>query len=612
MLDPQDRLLLSDSLRPPQGYSLDYAIVTTYSLDLVSLMAAPIALARFDWEGAEDGGNPDPLMVLESLRRCSDRLAVFCEPGRIAVPRDHHLLFAMLEPIVHEVRAPKPGKAFHPKVWVVRYSARREPTRYRVLVLSRNLTSDRCWDVIVRLDGELLDRQNAIAANHPLADFVAALPRLCLRSASPDLLKAVDRLQRELRKVRFDPPEGFTDVAFWPLGVAEYASWPFESVEGRLLVISPFIEPGCLKRLTHVGKGHILVSRLEELDVVSRESLKSFKSVFTLPLDADREVQDEEVESAGDGLLRGLHAKVYVADAGNHARIWLGSANATNAAFNGNVEFLVELTSGRSHAGVGAVLQRTQDRTGLLDLLEEYNVAGDVTRVDAELERLEERLEQARRTLADARMVASVRIDGDAFGLTLRIPVALRLPSGVTARCWPITQREDVSAQTVSTSRTTIAHFRRVAFEGLTSFFAFHVIAKEGKRSAGTRFVLNLPLEGAPVDRQRTLLRAMLRDRAEVTRLLLLLLADEADWDAVNAAIMRSGDGSDSGQVSRGREVPLLEGLLRVLHRSPTKLDSIAELITQLGSDGEAHNLLPANFEQVWGPIWAARQVSRA
>ncbi len=517
----------------------------------------------------------------------------------------------MLEQSVHEVRAPKPSRAFHPKVWVVRYSAPKAPIRYRVLVLSRNLTADRCWDVIVTLDGELLDRQNAIAANHPLADFVAALPRMCLRPPSPALRKMIDRFQRELRKVRFALPEGFTDVAFWPLGVGDYTSWPFEDVDDRMLVISPFMEPGCLKRLTHATKGHILVSRLDELDAVSRVCLKSFKHVYTLPLDADREVQDEEVQPSGDGLLRGLHAKVYVADAGRDGRIWLGSANATNAAFNGNVEFLVELRGGRSHAGVEAVLQRTKDRTGLLDLLEAYNVSGDVTKVDADLERLEERLEQARRTLADARMVAAARADKDLFAFTLRASTALRLPSGVAARCWPVTQREDVAAQTVSTSGTTIADFGRVAFEGLTSFFAFHVIAKEGTKSVEARFVLNLPLEGAPADRQQALLRAMLRDRAQVTRLLLLLLADEADWDAVNAAMTQSGDGPDPGQASRGQDVPLLEGLLRVLHRSPAKLDSIADLISQLGQDGEAEKLLPENFQQAWGPIWAARQASR-
>jgi hypothetical protein len=611
MLDPQDRFLLYDSLRPPAGYSLDFALATTFSLDLLSLLAAPIALARFDWENTDGREQPDPLMVLESLRRCAGRLAVFCEGGRIAIPAGQQLLFASLEAAVHEVRAAKQGKVFHPKVWVVRYSAPKEPLRYRVLVLSRNLTADRCWDVIVSLDGELLNRQNAIAANHPLADFVAALPPMCLRSPSRDLLKKVDRFQRELRKVRFELPEGFTDVAFWPLGVGEYTSWPFETVDERLLVISPFIEPGCLKRLTHAGKGHILVSRLEELDAVSRGSLRLFKRVFTLPLDADREVEDEEVAAVGDGLLRGLHAKVYVADAGRHGRIWLGSANATNAAFNGNVEFLVELTGGRSHAGVDAILQRTKDRTGLLDLLEDYNFAGEVKAVDAIQERLEERLEQARRVLADVRMVASARANGDAFGLTLRIPTLLRLPGGVTAQCWPVTQREDVSAQVVSTASTTVAAFEQVAFEGLTSFFAFHVVAKDGKRSADTRFVLNLPLEGAPADRQQVLLRLMLRDRAQVTRLLLLLLADETDWDAVNAAITRSGNEADSRQVPASLEVPLLEGLLRVLHRRPAKLDSIAELISQLGSDGEAKKLLPENFEQAWGPIWAARQASR-
>ena len=47
MLEPQERRQLLDSLRPPSGYSLDFAVGTTYSLDLLALLTAPLAFTFF-------------------------------------------------------------------------------------------------------------------------------------------------------------------------------------------------------------------------------------------------------------------------------------------------------------------------------------------------------------------------------------------------------------------------------------------------------------------------------------------------------------------------------------------------------------------------------------
>ena len=70
MLDPTDRSLLFESLRPPIGYSLDRAVGTTYSLDLLTLLAAPLAFTLFDWEDKEGGPMMDPLALLEALTGC--------------------------------------------------------------------------------------------------------------------------------------------------------------------------------------------------------------------------------------------------------------------------------------------------------------------------------------------------------------------------------------------------------------------------------------------------------------------------------------------------------------------------------------------------------------
>ena len=56
-------------------------------------------------------------------------------------------------------------------------------------------------------------------------------------------------------------------------------------------------------------------------------------------------------EYAEPETLTGLHAKLYITDAGWKSSLWTGSANATSAAFSRNVEFLVELVGKNCHFG---------------------------------------------------------------------------------------------------------------------------------------------------------------------------------------------------------------------------------------------------------------------
>ena len=143
MLEPDTRSLLLDALRPPDGYELDRAIGTTFSLDLNTLLTAPLAFAMFDAETSEEG-NVDLIALLEATRRYADRIDIFCQAGRINVPRNYRGVYSNIEASVHEAVAPKAGGLFHPKVWALRYTSRDggQP-QFRLLTLSRNLTFDR-------------------------------------------------------------------------------------------------------------------------------------------------------------------------------------------------------------------------------------------------------------------------------------------------------------------------------------------------------------------------------------------------------------------------------------------------------------------------------------
>ena len=176
MLEPHDRAVLLAALRPPDGFVVDRAIATTFTLDLTALLTAPLAFSMYDGLLASDRGKAgggavdvlDPYALLKAVRGHADRLTVFCQATRIAPPAKYRRLLGYLEGCVVQVQARKDDGIFHPKLWVLRFTRPADDeVRYRVLCSSRNLTFDRSWDTLLSLDGETTRRTNAFAENHP-------------------------------------------------------------------------------------------------------------------------------------------------------------------------------------------------------------------------------------------------------------------------------------------------------------------------------------------------------------------------------------------------------------------------------------------------------------
>jgi hypothetical protein len=615
MLTPRDRRLLLDALRPPPGYTLDRAVGTSYTLDLVALLTAPLAFTFFDWEAADGRPTADPLALLQAVRRHADRITIFCQTGRIVVPRSGQALLSYLESVVSEVTPSRKGGIFHPKVWLLRFTAPDQPVRYRLLCLSRNLTFDRSWDTAVALDGELLERKRAIAANHPLADFIEALPSLAIRALPEETRVAVQQLADEVRRVRFELPEGFEEVAFWPLGIEGHFTFPFPNASPgrRMAIVSPFLSAGLLESLVAGRERSILVSRPESLMELAPDLRRRFADVFVLT-DVEFPSADEPVAADAEAepeLLSGLHAKLFVMDDGWDASIWAGSANATAAAFSQNVEFLVELRGKKSLCGVDALLggQEESDTT-LRDMLMPFSDSGPRPE-DSAKRALEERLDEARLALGRAKLGARVISEGepDAYALlVLRPPEPIELPAGIEMRCRPISLPPG-RAIVPAFDRDEPARFGGLTFDALTGFFAFELELHEGGVGADAGFVLNLPLEGAPEDRRERLLRSILANSDQVLRLMYLLLADmEVNIQDLLDAV-RSHGRSSTGSATGG--LPLLETLLKALGREPSRLDEVARLVDDLRKTPEGAALLPAGFDEIWDPIWRIREELR-
>jgi hypothetical protein len=607
MLDPKQRLLVLESLRPPPGMSLDIAVGTTFSLDLMALLTTPLAFTFFDWDTEDGRPTADPTALLEAIRRHADRIHIFCDAGRISVPRNVRPLFAYLEPCVHEVRAPDPDGVFHPKVWLVRFCAGDGRRAYRVLCATRNLTFDRSWDTLLALDGSPSD--NAIEGNRPLMRLLQQLPAIAIRPVHADARQAMDTLVREIHHVRFEPPEGFDDLRFHLYGFGAAGGQPFDEPADRALLISPFLSPDVIEQMKRTGGRTTLVSRIDTLDTLNAATLDGV-ATFVLSDDATMDEGDDDAPAI-DERLSGLHAKLYVTDRGQRSQLWTGSANATIAAFSRNVEFLTELRGNRRDCGVEAVLgEPGQGVTVLRDLLVEFEPKGS-PEVKARQVELERGLEQWRRWLVDARLVATVTQSPGEETFSLNITASADPgPSpalAATVTGWPITLSREISGQRLGTEKALEFSFPSLSFEALTSFLAFEVEVSDGEEHAETRFVLNVPTSGFPSDRRQRLLRYMLKSKADVLRYLLLLLAENGLLSVDAFANLGNGRRAEQGPDRFVPDAPILEALLEALDRRPERLDDVSSLIADLRTSTAGEDLIPDGFDLIWEAIWEAR-----
>ncbi len=614
MLPPDQRQLLLDLLRPEPGYRLERALGTTFTLDLDSLMQVPVAFLHQSGLLRREDGQLDPLTILEALRRFAGRLTIFAQAGCIKLPsKDLPRLATLLEPCVCEVQAPTPKGLFHPKVWVLRYE-RTMPdevesrVRYRVLCLSRNLTFDRSWDTAIALDGELRkDLVNKIGRNAPLSEFIASLPDMALQPLDGERLRSVVEMTEELRKVKFTPPEGFDELAFHHGGLLE-SQWPFPTSNERVLIVSPFIKDKFLRRFN--PEQVTLVSRFEELNQCPQPVLHDCERLFMMSPRATGDDLDTSTEAETE--LEGLHAKVFVIDEGWYARVFSGSFNATNAAFEQNVEFMVEMRGLKSKHGVLAMVPEARQRKKgekpsppcLGDLLDIYHIPDQATAPDDEQARWEEACDAARLAVIEAAFELHLSPCEGGYSFALRGRSLITLPGEFYLWIWPATVSSARACELPDTGGCELGVFTE---DAITAWIAFELRQGPGEGARRKSWLIKTPLIGAPADRDLRVLTSLIRSRQDLIRFLLLMLSlDEQEptvsaYDDLDLFIKGRAGGPEATP-------PLLETLLRTAHQSPQTLHRVADLMQDLRRTTEGSVLEDEDLRQLWEPIWEAVQ----
>lgn len=599
MLDPHQRSVYLEELKPPSGYALDLALACTYSLDLIALLMAPTAMAVYDFSSTEEAlGNP--LALLEAIRRTAGRVMVFCHRGRIAVPATTTSLYSCLEPMVIQARGRNQKGAFHPKIWLLRFVSDDEDIMYRLVCLSRNMTYDRSWDVSACVEGTVEQgRIRPFSDSIPLRDFVRALPDLAVDRISDDILAKIDLIAEEVALVRdWDPPPGFDRVEFVPSGIPGRIR-PRISSGSRSLVVSPFLSNQAVQDLFATGRDNVLVSTTEALDGLEDETLDELVDCGFYTMGDWSDHSDEE-----NPRPSGFHAKIYLVERRGNVELFVGSSNATSAAFQGhNIEFMLKLTGRRRDVGVNKIMGTEEDPSLLASLLLPYLRPDTPQGPDAAAQRIQEMLERAREILARADLELLVVPDRDGlYSIELCSGSSVNLPDEVSCTCRPITLHASMGADIGPLARGSRVCFSGLDMLSLTSFIAFKLEAEQAGTSDSTSFVLNLPAHGMPDGRDSAVLRNFMKDQASFVRYVMLLLADDPGAFAVDAPTWLTQDSHGArGARDIGLErIPLLERMARAYSRDPGKLEHIDALMKDLQLRADSACVIPEEFLKLW------------
>lgn len=567
-----DRLDYSEMLIPPVGYKTVFAVGTTYSLDLEALIGVSISLGLN--EDIDSKLSNSPIYLLEALRKVSDKMLIFCEAGQTKAPASQNKLFPFLENSVVMVNA-KNNKSFHPKVWLVKYEDNNSEVIYRILVLSRNLTFDRSWDVAVCMDGKPTGKE--VSKNKSLTDFMTYLyggmesryekmsvKKRSLRKFSDELL----RVEFQLNDKRFDAFD------FIPLGIYEGYNKDYTELFNtyhELFIISPFLSKTIMdefKGLQLTNADKTLITRKSELCKLSKDFLQNFDT-YTLK----DEVVDGEDRLQEDGEIKkqDIHAKLYLRTKYTDSELFLGSANASENAFNGNIEFMLNLYSKKRRINVKNL---KNDLFGNDDKLNPFEKVKTIDYAVSDADKTKEDLQKAIKVFCKTKTIATV---SDGYNIAITIG---KLKTDIELFISPllITKRERVCDSVV---------FHGLDLLQLSEFYV--ITAQKGEEELSR--VVKIKTDGIPSERDSSIFNSIIGNKEGFIQYISFLLGDDYLLTFIEDGVAK-GDAYKFLTANYQETAVLYEKMLRAAARSPEKLKEIRQVMSMITDK----NIIPEHF----------------
>jgi len=531
----RDRMNYSGILMPPDGYRLDRAVGTTYALDLEALTAVAICLGLS--EEADSKLMQNSIGMLNALQKVSDKIVLFCEAGQIKVPLKPNALSILLEKMVVEVALPKDRQlgrypAFHPKTWVLAYVNGEGNRKYRFVVMSRNLTFDRSWDISFAMDSSESVRQKD--KTRPICDFLEYLAENVHNTSTNASKKRnlIRGLMNELSDVSFSLDSKIFGENFevLPLGIGRNAYRMQEdilfckergnadSTFNELVVMSPFLSESVIYDFNLEDRAlseckRTLITRRSELGKLKASDVDNF-NIYVLKdeiIDGENEISDE----LADKKKQDIHAKIYLRRKYADVDLYLGSMNASYSAINKNVEMMLWLGTKNMYLNGDKFLEDIfcGSAEDVKNPFEQVTIDGDILENESDNRNL---LEQKIKELCRVKRQAVISEDDENAG---KYKIIIEF-SGI---------KQD-SRITISpfNSKQELILSEHIEFSGLEilQLSEFYEISAKSGEDTISRIIM-IPTSGFPDDRESAVVNSVVKDRASFVEYISFVLGDD-------------------------------------------------------------------------------------
>lgn len=589
MLDYKtDRLDYGRQLNPPPGFVMERAVATTYSLDLSAFLSIPVAL--FYKRNLDGKLSEDRMDIFDAIQKTSDTITIYCQKGKIKVPESANRIVSFIEDSVAEVLPADAHTAFHPKIWIIRYKNGEGDVLYRLIVLSRNLTFDRSWDVAFSMEGFVATNQNA--KSQPLVDFVKHLTTYHDFNGSEVFIE-------DLGRVNFEIDEPFTDFLFHPIGFNDYQNPLNKETWEDLVIVSPFLDRSAIEKISRTTSGRkFLLSRKEELDKIHWDALRGFNKVYAFSnLIVEGEQYANVQEEADDiPMQQNIHAKLFIGHSSEETTKWfLGSANCSSPAMHRNQEFLIELVDAGKVSSVDQVLEIFLRKEQDLAFFSEY-YRKEEEPTDSDEYDFRQAIYNLLSFLEKPANFEVTCTPGEETSNKYDIGVLLHphdvfnqrdlefyiAPYGWKGDLAPVRTRDMIM-------------FKGIAIHHLSPFFIWKVVypAKNQEKEFITRLQINLPAQ-----RKEAIFKSIIQDKERFIQFIQFLLGANDD----NLFFHGDQQKPVNKQTDKGwlnMSAHMYEEMLIAAARNPDKLRDVERLIQRLKTH-KAENVIPDDFNMIW------------
>lgn len=610
VLEHNNRLDYGKSLMPDEGWETSWAIGTTYSLDLEVLLSVPLALFHAEYLSETTSENNLRADMLDALVKVHDKMFVFVHENNITAKCGYSMLMGFLDQNIWNIPLDSPNKNFHPKVWLIRYARQtsKDEYKYRLVTMSRNMTSATDFDIAVAMDS--YHTESSHAANEPLTVMITALME---RTGRKEIVK---QIKKELCHIKFIPPYPFNrkgkGAMFWPHTFRNLQSPLLQDKEyDDLMVISPFIDDDTLEMLSKRCKGcrPKLVSREYEMDRCKPETLQKWDCYMwnSMLEDAGAYEEDETGNNASVSHGISLHAKIFIAkasygsDRAKYNNWFIGSMNCTQAGFRSNYEAQVHLKSLESGTSVGDVLATLQNPDA--PLITAYKIKGQSSR-NAEENIKEQRNRKILYELSRLHFSGTVKECPDG-----KYTTTVQTDSVVWNSFWrkypdiKVTMR--LFASTTDTERWNLKDEYKHSFpnqlcQQLSSFMKVNVhFSKDEEKE----FLIQIPIS-IPEERQGKIMSEILDSEEKLMRYLMFCLDAKMDKEQqkIGKELPKHVLNGNEDATWRQYSIPIYERLLLAASRNTATLRDVRDNVERLrkAKDKEGNPLLSKEFLNMW------------